>query len=95
MVSGGDALVELLAPSRQVWVAELNGRDVSPLFEKKGSGGLLVLLSGLKNGKNVLVVTGRVAAKLQIDNYPLTGSIFSGSQQHRFLYQTAAGHTPL
>ena len=86
MVSGGDALIEVKAPSgtepNQITL-QLNGKDVStPLHRDSETGSLRALVRGLVNGKNVLrtSVKGKPSedASLTLTNYPITGPILSG-----------------
>jgi hypothetical protein len=90
-VSGNDVLVRLSAPTDSKWIAQLDGRDVTQAFHPaKGSGSLLALLTGLKNGKNTLEirVSGAIKYSLEIGNHPLAGPIFSGPHQEPFICQT-------
>jgi hypothetical protein len=91
MVSGGGVLVELSATSRNKWVAQLNGHDVTSSFHRKeDSDRFIAVLTGLGNGGNLLEIriNGTVEAKLEIVNHPLTGPIFSGPHQQPFICQT-------
>jgi hypothetical protein len=91
MVSGGEILVRLSAPNDLKWSAHFNGMDVTPSFRAaEGSGDLLALLSGFKDGKNNLEISanGTVKAKLDIVNHPLQGPVFSGPHQKPFICQT-------
>ena len=84
MVSGGDALVVVKAPSRielsQVTLL-LNGKDVSNLLKRDaGTGGFLGLVGGMVVGKNTLRATTKsgLDASLTVTNYPISGPILSG-----------------
>jgi hypothetical protein len=93
MVSGGDALVELVAPFGIKRALQAGGNvrihadvDGIPLpqdtFVMRPDGRLYGLVSGLKIGKNVL--TARFPGKtmkLTITNYPIGGPVFSGGSQ--------------
>src|SRR5581483_7526959 len=86
MVSGGDALVEVKAPSgiepNQITL-QLNGKQVAtPLNRDPETGSFRALVGGMVNGKNVLgaSVKGKppLEASLTLTNYPITGPILSG-----------------
>lgn len=86
MVSGGDALIEIKAPSgtepNQVTL-QLNSKDVSNLLHPDPeTGSLRALVGGVVNGKNILhaAVKGKPAldASLTLTNFPITGPILSG-----------------
>jgi hypothetical protein len=90
-VSGGDALIEIVAPGPPAVV--VNGRDVSAAFHAAtGSGAFVGLVTNLAVGKNVIKVAGKawgVADRsLEITNYPITGPIVSGPHQTPFVCQT-------
>lgn len=100
-VSGGDALVEVSAPTRvppsQLRVS-LNGDDVTASFDLTPDGTLVGLVTGLAEGENTL--TGSVSpfvsrgmslppTTLTVTNHPKEGPIFSGPQQQPFVCTTA------
>ena len=90
-VSGGDVLVQVNPPIDSKWNAQLDGRDVTQAFKAvNGSGTLLALLTGLKPGKNLLVISvnGAIRSTLAILNHSLAGPIFSGPHQKPFICQT-------
>ena len=84
-VSGGDALVEVKVPqgtqSSDLGVL-LNDRDVTAQFAATGEGTFRGLVTGLREGENLIDATLNVAghpeARLKITNYPITGPILSG-----------------
>jgi hypothetical protein len=84
LVSGGDALVEVVLPTGvtvEGLRVDVDGRDVSSSFEQRADGRVVGLLSGLKDGDNVVTArNGRAGARLTITNYPIGGPIFSGQQ---------------
>jgi hypothetical protein len=93
MVSGGDVLVEVDAPSQSIWTVKLDGRDVTAWFHPAtGSGRPVALLNGLELGKNVLTlrIMGSITATLEILNHPVGGPILSGPHQTPFICQTEA-----
>jgi hypothetical protein len=90
MVSGGDALVEVRAPSG-VGI-RLNGRDVTAVFNPDAKAHALVgLVTGLTPGRNLLEAGG---ARLVIENHPISGPIVSGPQLQPFVCQTDAFALP-
>lgn len=101
LVSGGQVLVEVTpapgTPAERVRV-ERNGHDVTPAFRVQPDGSLLGLVTGLRDGGNVLTaeVRGRPGARsaLRLDNHPITGPVFSGSQQRPFYCETTAYGLP-
>src|SRR5438874_5965352 len=92
MISGGDALVELIVPPGIVQ-AILNGYqkikaslDSVPLpngvFDVRPDGRVLGLVTGLKIGDNTLTVqTPGKTMSIVITNHPIGGPIFSGGAQ--------------
>jgi hypothetical protein len=88
-VSGGDALVRITGAG-DVRVTE-NGHDVSHGFVRQHDGSLVGLVTGLRDGRNILTArsAGRVA-DLKITNHPRLGPVFSGRQQRPFYCETTA-----
>jgi hypothetical protein len=85
LVSGGDALVRLLAPGGAT-VDELqvtvDGRAVADAFVTQEDGTALGLVTGLEVGENVVqaeLPDGR-GARITLTNAPLSGPVFSGPQ---------------
>jgi hypothetical protein len=80
MVSGGDALVEVLGATKGVTLT-LNGRDVSgDLKLDPATHSLRGLVGGLTLGKNTLAASaGAAKATLAATNHPITGPILSGA----------------
>ncbi len=86
LVSGGDALVEVLAPrgtALDKLSVTLNGNDVTNLLKPDPDiGGFRTLIEGMSLGDNTLSATlkGRPEAKatLKVKNHPITGPILSG-----------------
>ena len=94
LVSGGQVLVRVEG-GRRVRVT-LNGRDVTSAFARRSDGTLLGLVSGLRDGRNLLSATdghGRPAT-LPVTNHPITGPVFSGPQQLPFYCETTAFGLP-
>lgn len=84
LISGGDALVEVILPSGISVSAismSLDGRDVSSMFALRPNGRFMGLVTGLKDGPNVLSANfGVQQEKITIINHPIGGPIFSGPQ---------------
>ena len=84
LVSGGDALVAVVVPKAATATdlhVDVDGRDVSSSFTPDASGRIVGLVTGLKDGANVVTAKlGRSGARLTITNYPIGGPIFSGAQ---------------
>jgi hypothetical protein len=85
LISGGDALVEIVAPAGAD-VAEVavddDGRDVTGAFSLDSAARFRGLVTGLDDGPNVLTARlpdGR-GARLTIVNHPKGGPVFSGAQ---------------
>jgi hypothetical protein len=104
MVTGGDALVEIVAPagaqpsSLQVSV---DGRNVTSAFSTRSDGRIVGLVTGLANGTNTLQaeMAGARAATLQVTNASRQGPVISGAQVVPFYCatpspQAASGNTP-
>jgi Tannase-like family of unknown function (DUF6351) len=93
LISGGDALVEIVLPpgvaANGVQVV-LNERDITYQFAIRADGRFLGLVDGLKIGKNKLTAKakGTAVVKLTITNYPIGGPIFSGSQVQPWICET-------
>lgn len=98
LVSGGQVLVKVVPPERtpaaRVRVSA-NGHDVTSSFHVQPDGSLLGLVTGLRNGANDLSArtTGR-GAYLRVTNHPITGPVFSGTQQLPFYCETQAFGLP-
>jgi len=87
LVSGGDALVEIVLPGKAKATpasvrVDVDGEDVSSAFAVRADGRYYGLVSGLLEGTNVL--TARVpygpGARITITNHPIGGPIISGPQ---------------
>ncbi len=97
LISGGDALVEILLPggidTRQISVM-LNDTDVSNRFARHAvSGRFLGLVNGLTLGENRLAVysdSRQADDTLTIINHPISGPVFSGEQVQPWICQTEA-----
>lgn len=84
LISGGDALVEVVLPKAatpESLRVDVDGRDVSGAFKQHADSRVVGVVTGLKDGANVLTAhLGRAGARLTITNYPVGGPIFSGAQ---------------
>lgn len=99
LVSGGEVLLRVTVP-RGVPVSRVritrNAADVTSDFGTAPDGTLLGLVTGLRDGANVIMAERRGgfgergAARLVVVNHPVTGPVFSGPQQEPFYCQTTA-----
>ena len=95
-VSGGDALVRVEFPGRQIKKNArllLNGVDVTGALSPE-DGDLVGVVEGFVVGENRLELrssahASSVKAKLVVTNHPQSGPIFSGPQQQPFVCTTA------
>jgi uncharacterized tannase-like protein DUF6351 len=97
LVSGGDALVEVKWPAGvrldSARIA-LNDVDITPAFARRPNGRYMGLVTGLRNGDNVL--TARLAtsaSRITITNHPIGGPVFSGAQLQPWVCATQAAKT--
>lgn len=90
MVSGDDALVEILLPDDAAAATTkvlLNGVDISDAFQLSEDGRFLGLVTGMQLGKNIISSGGE---KLVITNNPNSGPIFAGPQVEPWVCQDTA-----
>jgi hypothetical protein len=84
LVSGGDALIEVVLPGSAApegLRVDVDGRDVSSSFKQRADSRVVGLVTGLKNGANAVTARlGGSGARLTITNHPIGGPIFSGAQ---------------
>jgi hypothetical protein len=99
LVSGGEVLLRVTPPPGVPVGAvriTLNSVDVTSDFAPQPDGTLLGLVTGLRDGFNVVRAArshrfgGRGEASLVVVNHPITGPVFSGPQQQPFYCQTTA-----
>ena len=90
-VTGGDVLAQINAGESALQSVEvtLNGRDVTSAFRPGPVPGTLVgLVEGLSLGKNTLRANANGHVKVELVNHPITGPVFSGTQQMPFICET-------
>lgn len=81
LISGGDALVEVVGTNLAGARVTVGGRDVTSAFAVRPDGRYLGLVTGLANGPNELVaLAGGSGHRLTIVNHPSGGPVFSGPQ---------------
>lgn len=93
-VTGGQVLMEVrgLAPGDSLAVRR-NGRSVTAAFARTGRGTSRGLVTGLREGRNVISAAvrgarGRREARLAVRNHPITGPVISGPQQEPYVCRT-------
>jgi len=96
-VSGGDVLVGVNVPAATA-LSEVevfrNGTEVTGVFVPDAAHHVLIgLVSGLTDGRNVLTAATRgtkpsLNARLEIQNFPISGPIFSGPHQVPWICET-------
>ncbi len=96
LVSGGDALVQVVLPGRvdpSTVQVTLNGTDVTSAFAVRPDGRYEGLVTGLVIGENDLMATMRLGptVHLTITNHPIGGPIFAGPQVQPWLCRTITG----
>lgn len=93
LISGGDALIEILLPagaSATGLRVDVDGRDVSAAFAVRADGRLTGLVAGLVDGNNVVAASasGARAAQLTLTNAGRGGPVLSGEQITPFFCAT-------
>jgi uncharacterized tannase-like protein DUF6351 len=99
LLSGGDALVEIVAPrgtaDAAVVKVDLDGRDVTGVFERRSDGRRYGLVTGLKDGANTLTAAWPgVRAALVLTNHSIGGPVFSGPQVQPWRCETTTFGLP-
>jgi uncharacterized tannase-like protein DUF6351 len=97
LISGGDALVEIRWPAAtnaaKVRIA-LNDVIVTSAFARRPNGRYMGLVTGLRNGGNVLTARGPGSgAQITITNHPIGGPVFSGVQLQPWICATQVAKT--
>lgn len=95
LLSGGDALVEIVLPEGADPAAlrvEVDGRDVSAAFAPRDGGRVIGLVEGLPVGDSTLRarVPGAPPARLGVTNHPIGGPVFAGPQVRPWVCSTEA-----
>ena len=92
LVSGGDALVRVAPAGGKRGVRLfLRGENLTGGLDRVGGGRREGLVTGLREGRNVLVArSGRRSAKLVLTNHPNGGPVFSGPQIQPWTCQEGA-----
>lgn len=85
LVSGGEALVEILPPAGVEDSAvkiEAAGRDVTAEFARRPNGRYMALLKDLPEGRSTITAqfSPTLSESLEIVNHPAAGPLFSGAQ---------------
>ncbi|RYZ11426.1 MAG: hypothetical protein EOO24_06395 [Comamonadaceae bacterium] len=93
MVSGGDALIEIVMPKDAGTAGlkvDVGGRDVSSAFAVRADGRLTGLVTGLAKGENVVTAQAdrARAARLVVTNADRGGPVISGPQVTPFVCAT-------
>ncbi|MDA1185883.1 MAG: DUF6351 family protein [Acidobacteria bacterium] len=97
LVSGGDVLVQIAGPASLAvgGVADdvsvtLDGRDVTSAFKSvAGSGAVVGLLTGLRDGSNTIEASiGDRTTRLAVVNHPISGPVIYSPQQTPFICET-------
>ncbi|WP_183022882.1 DUF6351 family protein [Variovorax sp. UMC13] len=97
MISDGDALVEVVLPTGLAVAdvrLDLDGSDVTGAFTRRDNGRVMGLLTGLRNGENLLTATvkGKAGgARLAITNFSRGGNIFAGAPIQPWVCATRTG----
>jgi hypothetical protein len=82
LVSGGDALVEVVLPravDRRTVRVLLDDTDITDVFAVRPDGRFTGLVTGLRDGPNVLTArTPGAGAELTVVSHPRSGPVFSG-----------------
>jgi len=84
LVTGGDALVKVSGATAAPTVT-IDGKDAAVAFKADAKGGFVGLLTGLKDGDNMVAVkAGADQAGVKLVNHPINGTLFAGPQQTPF-----------
>jgi hypothetical protein len=96
LISGGDALVQVVLPGRvdpaSVRVS-LDGTDVTSAFAVRANGAYEGVVTGLANGANDLMATMKngPTVHLTVTNHPSGGPVFAGPQVQPWVCENVAG----
>ncbi|WP_326541364.1 DUF6351 family protein [Pseudorhodoferax sp.] len=93
-VTGGDALVQLQGVDDVSTLAvRVNGTKADTQIRRDAAGRALLRVAGLKTGDNTVEVVsagGASVARLQLNNHPSSGPLFSGPHQQPWVCETAS-----
>lgn len=96
LISGGSALVEVRLPTGQPRTGtgvtvDVDGRSVTEAFAVRADGRYYGLLTGLRDGPNVVTATVRGArSSIVITNHPVGGPVISGPQVQPWICETSS-----
>jgi hypothetical protein len=95
LVSGGDALVQVVLPGRvdaATVRVTVDGRDVTSAFAVRSNGAYEGVVTGLADGPNDLMATMRngPTVHLTVTNHPSGGPVFAGPQVQPWLCKAVA-----
>ena len=93
LISGGDALMQIVLPavaSAASLKVDVDGRDVSSAFALRADGRITGVVTGLVAGTNVVSASaaGASPAKLTLTNYARGGPVLAGTQTIPFFCAT-------
>lgn len=90
LISGGDALVRLEGAGAASARVDLNGRDITGAFARRPNGHVEALVTGLRDGANVVTARkrGGAGARLKITGHPIGGPVFAGPQVKPWICNT-------
>ncbi len=93
LISGGDALVEVVLPattSASEVAVDVDDTDVTGAFALRPNGRYMGVVTGLPIGDNALTARapGVTGARITITNHPIGGPVFSGEQIQPWLCTT-------
>jgi hypothetical protein len=96
LISGGEALVQIVLPGRidpSDVTVRLNGSDVTSAFAVRSDGDFVGLVTGLNVGRNDLRASMRKGptVHIAITNHPIGGPVFAGPQVQPWICKTIAG----
>ncbi|MGZ5237263.1 MAG: DUF6351 family protein [Caldimonas sp.] len=106
LVSGGSVLMEVKLPSgaaQSQLKVDVDGTDVTAAFSKLASGRTLGMVTGLKNGANVVTAKAGdgsfAGARITVTNHPIGGPVLLSAQTTPWICATPsptaeAGNTP-
>jgi Tannase-like family of unknown function (DUF6351) len=98
LVSGGNALVEIVLPNPQAGglKVEVDGRDVTGAFAVRSDNRMKGVITGLANGDNVVTasVFGSPAGRLTLTNHPIGGPVLLSAQTTPWVCATPVAVAP-